>query len=154
MNLKSIGIVTILLFSVMGIFFSCDDDDKKIVYNNLPVESRHFIENYFSGVDVASVEKEDGEPHYKVELANGFVLRFYRNGGWQEVDGNGVEIPGPVLYDLLPGAILTYVAHEYPDASIVEISQHSYGYEVNLETQPEVKLKFNRDGGIITEIVD
>ena len=56
MNLKSIGIVTILLFSVMGIFFSCDDDDKKIVYNNLPVESRHFIENYFSGVDVASVE--------------------------------------------------------------------------------------------------
>lgn len=138
----------------MGIFFSCDDDDKKIVYNNLPVESRHFIENYFSGVDVASVEKEDGEPHYKVELANGFVLRFYRNGGWQEVDGNGVEIPGPVLYDLLPGAILTYVAQEYPDASIVEISQHSYGYEVNLETQPEVKLKFNRDGGIITEIVD
>ena len=135
----------------MGIFFSCDDDDKKIVYNNLPVESRHFIENYFSGVDVASVEKEDGEPHYKVELANGFVLRFYRNGGWQEVDGNGVEIPGPVL---LPGAILTYVAQEYPDASIVEISQHSYGYEVNLETQPEVKLKFNRDGGIITEIVD
>ena len=154
MNLKSIGIVTILLFSVMGICFSCDDDDKKIVYNNLPVESRHFIENYFSGVDVASVEKEDGEPHYKVELANGFVLRFYRNGGWQEVDGNGVEIPGPVLYDLLPGAILTYVAQEYPDASIVEISQHSYGYEVNLETQPEVKLKFNRDGGIITEIVD
>ena len=154
MNLKSIGIVTILLFSVMAIFFSCDDDDKKIVYNNLPVESRHFIENYFSGVDVASVEKEDGEPHYKVELANGFVLRFYRNGGWQEVDGNGVEIPGPVLYDLLPGAILTYVAQEYPDASIVEISQHSYGYEVNLETQPEVKLKFNRDGGIITEIVD
>ena len=154
MNLKSIGIVTILLCSVMGIFFSCDDDDKKIVYNNLPVESRHFIENYFSGVDVASVEKEDGEPHYKVELANGFVLRFYRNGGWQEVDGNGVEIPGPVLYDLLPGAILTYVAQEYPDASIVEISQHSYGYEVNLETQPEVKLKFNRDGGIITEIVD
>ena len=154
MNLKSIGIVTILLFSVMGIFFSRDDDDKKIVYNNLPVESRHFIENYFSGVDVASVEKEDGEPHYKVELANGFVLRFYRNGGWQEVDGNGVEIPGPVLYDLLPGAILTYVAQEYPDASIVEISQHSYGYEVNLETQPEVKLKFNRDGGIITEIVD
>ena len=138
----------------MGIFFSCDDDDKKIVYNNLPVESRHFIENYFSGVDVASVEKEDGESHYKVELANGFVLRFYRNGGWQEVDGNGVEIPGPVLYDLLPGAILTYVAQEYPDASIVEISQHSYGYEVNLETQPEVKLKFNRDGGIITEIVD
>ena len=154
MKLKSIGIVTILLLSVMGIFFSCDDDDKKIVYNNLPVESRHFIENYFSGVDVTSVEKEDGEPHYKVELANGFVLRFYRNGGWQEVDGNGVEIPGPVLYDLLPGAILTYVAQEYPDASIVEISQHSYGYEVNLETQPEVKLKFNRDGGIITEIVD
>ena len=154
MKLKSIGIVTILLVSVMGIFFSCDDDDKKIVYNNLPVESRHFIENYFSGVDVTSVEKEDGEPHYKVELANGFVLRFYRNGGWQEIDGNGVEIPGPVLYDLLPGAILTYVAQEYPDASIVEISQHSYGYEVNLETQPEVKLKFNRDGGIITEIVD
>ena len=154
MKLKSIGIVTKLLFSVMGIFFSCDDDDKKIVYNNLPVESRHFIENYFSGVDVTSVEKENGEPHYKVELANGFVLRFYRNGGWQEIDGNGVEIPGPVLYDLLPGAILTYVAQEYPDASIVEISQHSYGYEVNLETQPEVKLKFNRDGGIITEIVD
>ena len=154
MKLKSIGIVKILLISVIGIFFSCDDDDKKIVYNNLPVESRHFIENYFSGVDVTSVEKEDGEPHYKVELANGFVLRFYRNGGWQEVDGNGVEIPGPVLYDLLPGAILTYVAQEYPDASIVEISQHSYGYEVNLETQPEVKLKFNRDGGIITEIVD
>ena len=105
MNLKSIGIVTILLFSVMGLFFSCDDDDNKIVYNNLQVERRHFIENYFSGVDVASVEKEDGEPHYKVELANGFVLRFYRNGGWQEVDGNGVEIPGPVSYHLLPGAI-------------------------------------------------
>lgn len=154
MKLRSVGITVILLLSVIGISVSCDDDDKKIVYNNLPVESRHFIENYFSGVEVTSVEKEDGEPHYKVELANGFTLKFYKNGGWQEVDGNGVEIPGPALYDLLPGAILTYVAQEYPNASIVEVSQHSYGYEVNLGTQPEVELRFNRDGGIITEIVD
>ncbi|WP_455498734.1 PepSY-like domain-containing protein [Coprobacter sp.] len=154
MKLKSFGMTVILLLSLIGMGISCDDDDKKIVYNNLPVESRHFIENYFAGVEVSSVVKEDGEPHYKVELANGFTLKFYRNGGWQEVDGNGMEIPGPVQYDLLPGAILTYVAQEYPDASIVEMSQHNYGYEVNLGTQPEVELKFNRDGGIITDIVD
>lgn len=145
--------IVALLLSFSGIFLSCDDDDKKIVYNNLPVESRHFIENYFSGIDVTAVEKQDGEPHYKVELANGFVLWFYRNGGWQEVDGNGAYISSAVLYDLLPGAVLTYVAQEYPEASIIEVSQQSYGYEVNLGTQPEVRLKFNREGGIITEIV-
>ena len=74
--------VSVLIMIILGVI-SCSDDDQKISYNKLPELSQQFIETYFEGVIITKVEKKSGEPHYKVDLANGFEVRFFESGEWQ-----------------------------------------------------------------------
>lgn len=145
-----------LLF-LMGVlslaFIACDDDDK-ISFDKLPSQSQQFIDTYFRGVAVTKIEKRIGEPHYKVYLANGFVVKFYRAGGWQEVDGGSTEIPELLLIELLPETIPQYINEQFPAAKIIEISQHDFGYEVELNTVPETEVRFDHDGKVIINIID
>lgn len=127
---------------------SCHDDDK-IDYNDMPEAIHTFINDYFPGTTVTKSEKISGEAHYKVNLSNGFELKFYKEGGWQEIDGNNQPLPQALLYEILPGNVITYVATQYPAASVVEAERHDYGYKIELNTAPEVDLKFDNDGLII-----
>ena len=112
---------------------SCDDD-KRVDYQYLPAAIHQFVDNYFADVQVLKAEEDDDEPRYKLWLSNGFELKFYRDGGWQEVDGN----------------LLTYTATQYPDAGIVEVSRYSWGYQIELNTAPVTEVKFNNDGEVTT----
>lgn len=151
--MKQIRYLVCCVFLLVGmVSFSACDDDEKIKFSDLPSESQSFIDIYFSGVAVNKVEKDDGIARYKVYLNNGFTLKFYKDGGWQEVDGGSQAIFDGILHALLPGSILAYVNQEFPAAAIVEISQHTYGYEVDLNTIPEVDLKFDRDGNLLVVV--
>lgn len=128
---------------------SCDDD-KRVDYQYLPAAIHQFVDNYFADVQVLKAEEEDDEPRYKLRLSNGFELKFYRDGGWQEVDGNLQVLPSALQIGILPGNLLTYTATQYPDAGIVEVSRYSWGYEIELNTAPVTELKFNNDGEVTT----
>lgn len=71
---------------------SCDDDER-VDYQYLPASIHQFVDTYFADVQVVKAEKDDDEPRYKVWLSNGFELKFYSEGGWQEVDGNLQVLP-------------------------------------------------------------
>ena len=71
---------------------SCDDD-KQVDFKTLPASIQEFVGTYFADVKVIKSEKDDEEPRYKVWLSNGFELKFYKDGGWQELDGNWQVLP-------------------------------------------------------------
>ena len=104
---------------------------------------------YFSDVKVVKAEKKNEEPRYKVWLSNGFELKFYKDGGWQKVDGNLQVLPSALQIDILPGNLLTYVATQYPTAEIVEAARYDWGYEVELNTAPLVELEFDNNGNVM-----
>ena len=133
---------------------SCDDDEQKIPFGKLPEVSQQFIETHFSGVAVTKVEKESGEPHYKVYLANGFEVRFFKAGDWQDVDGGDAPIPYTMQIELLPMKIVNYVSENFPAAEMIEMSRHSFGYEIELNTTPETEIRFDKDGNIIVSVIE
>ncbi|HIZ27184.1 PepSY-like domain-containing protein [Barnesiella sp. An55] len=128
---------------------SCDDD-KRVDYEYLPAAIHQFVDNYFADVQVVKAEKDDDEPRYKLWLSNGFELKFYNDGGWQEVDGNLQVLPSALQIGILPGNLLTYTATQYPNAGIVEVSRYSWGYQIELNTVPVIELNFNNDGEVTT----
>ncbi len=137
------------LVVLTGLFaLSSCDDDKRVDYRYLPAAIHEFVDTYFADVQVVKTEEDDDEPRYKVWLSNGFELKFYKEGGWQEVDGNWQVLPSALQIGILPGNLLTYTATEYPDAGIVEAARYSWGYQVELNTAPSIELHFNNDGEI------
>lgn len=138
------------LVVLAGVFaWSSCDDDERVDYRYLPASVHRFVDTYFADVQVVKAEKDDDEPRYKVWLSNGFELKFYSAGGWQQVDGHLQVLPSALQIGILPGNLLTYTATQYPDAGLVEVSRHSWGYEVELNTAPVTELKFNNDGHIV-----
>lgn len=144
--MKKILNIFMVLFALVAMS-SCDDD-KRIDYQHLPAAVQQFVETYFADVRVVKAEEENEEPRYSLWLSNGFELKFYRDGGWQEVDGNLRVLPSALQIGILPGNLLTYTATQYPDADIVEASRYSWGYQVELNTVPTTELRFNNDGEV------
>ncbi len=139
----------ILFAGLVGL--SACDDDERVDYQYLPDAIHQFVSDYFAGVQVVKAEKKaDDEVRYKVWLSNGFELKFYKDGGWREVDGNLQVLPSALQIAVLPGNLLTYVATQYPNSGIIEVARYDWGYEIELNTAPIVELKFNNDGDITT----
>ena len=134
-----------ILFAGLAGLSACDEDER-VDYQYLPVHQ--FVSTYFSDVKVVKAEKKNEEPCYKVWLSNGFELKFYKDGGWQKVDGSLQVLPSALQIDILPGNLLTYVATQYPTAGIVEAARYDWGYEVELNTAPLVELEFDNDGNV------
>lgn len=144
---------SLMLLAGLLIWNSCDDDER-VDYQYLPAAIHRFVDTYFVDVQVIKAEKSDDEPRYGVWLSNGFELKFYSEGGWQEVDGNLQVLPSALQIGILPGNLLSYTATQYPNAGIVEVSRHSWGYEIELNTAPITELKFNNDGHVVVSRED
>ena len=129
--------VVLLLVSAL-VYVSCkEDDDKEIPYGKLPAVSQQFLETYFPNVSVGRIDKSSDEPRYRVTLNNGFGVRFFASGEWQEVDGNGNAIPYSMQLGLLPLKLLNYAGENFPAAEIIVVSRQGAGYEIELNTVPE-----------------
>lgn len=81
-----------ILFAGLAGLSACDEDER-VDYQYLPDSVHQFVSTYFSDVKVVKAEKKNEEPRYKVWLSNGFELKFYKDGGWQKVDGNLQVLP-------------------------------------------------------------
>ncbi len=144
--------IIMVLSAIWGLTACSSDDDSVtevvINYEQLPEQSRTFIESHFTDVQTIRVEKNlipdaDGTV-YEVKLANVFEIDFDADGVWIEVDGNGNPVPTAII----PEAILTYVQSNYPPELFIEsIEKKNYGYRIELSN--DVELKFDSDGGFI-----
>ena len=68
-------LVTVLLGAMAA---ACDDDDKVISENELPVSARTFVSTYFAPAKVATVYKDGSE--YEVMLSDGVRIDFNKSG--------------------------------------------------------------------------
>jgi len=137
-------ILGLLSFSLAFVSCSDDDDDKVISYDELPANAQSFIATHFPDEAKDQVKKDNDS--YDVYLSK-YKVEFNLSGDWDSVDGkrNGQKnvIPQSVLA-LLPDGILTYVAENYPNATIVEVDIEVYGYEITLNNN--IDLEFDKDG--------
>ena len=139
-----------LLVGLLGVgLVACSDNDDdwyEISSGQLPPKAQVFLETYWAGYAVSSMEM-DGHgagTTYEVTLTNGTEFEFDSTGLWVEIDAPmGMALPTGFIH---PG-IINFVSLNFPDQEINEISREYYGYEVELTN--EVELNFNTNGNII-----
>lgn len=106
---------------------------------DLPKEAQAFLAKYFPADEVVKAEKEQARRgmEYEVDLKSGAEVGFRDNGDWKEVKAaRGNAVPA----EIIPAAIAKYVATNFKDQSVVEISRMRGGYEVELSNGTELKL--------------
>ncbi len=136
---KLLFIATLLL-----VMASCDD--KPVVPSQLPQEVQTFIQQNFPGKNITLAQK-DSEwlffTKYDVSLNDGTQVSFDTDNVWDKVEARTSAVPAA----LVPQAIATFVATNYPTVPIVKIDKENYGYEVELAN--ELELKFNEAGALM-----
>lgn len=147
---KTLTILSLILVCLAGAtLWSCSDDDKEsaMTAGQLPENAKTFLNTYYSGVEVAYVnyDKDNGVSTYDVSLANGHKVEFSSTGEWISVEAtHGQTVPA----SLVPAAIAEYVAANYSDLGVNEISRVASGYDVEL-TDETTTLLFNADGSFL-----
>ena len=142
--MKRILFVLATVFS-LGVFNANADNDKIITKEMLPVDAQSFINTYFGELKIsyAKLERDLFENSYEVVFTDGVKLEFNRKGEWEDVDCRYGEVPAAII----PVNIAEYVKAYYPDAKILRIERHRYGYEVKLSNRLE--LTFNKNFRIV-----
>lgn len=137
---KFLRIMPVLLVAVLSIgAWSCsDDDDEPLAVNMLPDQAKQFVTDYFSNAVIVSA-KTDGD-EYVARLSDGVTIDFDKNGVWTDVDAPRGRVLPTGFY---PEAIDNYIAANYTDGGINEISKEARGYDVELVTGVDLVFDIN-----------
>lgn len=131
----------IMLMAILAMLTitACDsDDDEFVEVTELPAAAQTFLSQYFPGLTVKSVEKEkaSGTFYYDVTLADGTEVEFDQAGAWTDVDCKNKAVPSVII----PQAISAYVEANYPGLLIVQIERESYGYDIELSNDLDIRF--------------
>jgi len=120
-------------------------DDRPITVDQLPAAAKTFIKKHFSQDQVveAEMEKNFRSVKYDVKFSSGSEVDFNAKGTWISVDCERSAVPAAII----PAAIKKYVSTKYKGETINKIERETYGYEVELSN--DLELKFNRNGKFI-----
>lgn len=131
------------LFLLLGFFTlnAMASNDQPVSFNNLPQKAQQFINQHFSGVGFLSAKLDDGQ--YEVRLKNGTEIEFTAQGEWKEVDCHTTAVPAAIV----PANITKYVKAQFPNNIIVKISKKYNGYEIELNS--DIELKFDAKGNFL-----
>lgn len=124
---KFLKFIPFLLVAVMAMgFWSCDDDDDKVV-TEIPAAAKTFLATYYPSVEYMAFKDHND---YDVTLANGHKVEFSSTGEWKDVDAPAGQTVPSGFY---PSAIDSYLNDNMDGAGINEISKEKNGnYEVDL----------------------
>lgn len=129
-----LSLVTVGMFASCNKFFFPEADE-------LPANAQQFINQYFSNNNILNIEK-DGST-YDVHLTGNVEIEFYSNGEWKEVDCNNSPVPS----EIIPSEIADFMAQNYPDNFIVQISRNGLYYEIELNNGLEFEFNLNNNNG-------
>lgn len=104
-------------------------------YASLPEDIKTFINTHFKGVSVVEIQLKTIQGVYKINMENGYELKFLAAGEWIEVEApHGKVIPSSMLKTLLPHK--SYATLE-KDNMLNSVEQVNYlptrGYEVGIK---------------------
>ncbi|MDE5900818.1 MAG: PepSY-like domain-containing protein [Muribaculaceae bacterium] len=132
-------IITMMLVAIAASFPTIIFAGTPIDQSELPKAAQTFLSKYFPGDNIRKVEKDRDfrGVEYDVDLVSGAEVDFRDNGDWKDVKAaRGQVVPAAIV----PAAISKYVAANYAEQSIVEISRKRGGYEIELSNGIELKL--------------
>lgn len=138
--MKKLFLLLISVAMVSTIFASCDDNDKFITYEDLPVGAKQFIVNNFGSDNIISVEydRDIKGAEYEVKFNNGAEVNFDKNGNWDEI-----TVPSGINADLVPEKVQTYVQTHHVNASIVSMDKDKREFDVELNNGLELVFDTN-----------
>lgn len=119
------------------------------VDNQVPPQSKEFIDKYFPQSSIVLVEMDDDDndgKEYSVLLNDGTKVEFDLQGEWKRVSRKKTGVPST----LVPKPILQYVKTNYPEDVITKLSRKPYGFKIELSNDEDVR--FNPQGQFIEKI--
>lgn len=148
--MKNLFLSTVAILTLAFTGISCSSDDNNsgetiIGYSELSADCKTFVETYFSEYEILRVEKDihSVDEYYEVKFVGGMQIDLNQSCEWTEVDGNNQPIPTGFVNT----SIVEYVTTNYPTTSIESIDKKSYGFDVDLLNNTE--LRFDSEGNFL-----
>lgn len=146
-----IVVLTLCLLATKNATYA--DDDVNIAYNGLPETSRMFIEKHFSrDSQTREIEYENESGVYKVEMNNGYEIKFNSKGRVIEVDSpKGKSVDEILAKAVLPATIVNKLTSERLLDYIDEIKVlRDGGYLIEIDKYSKNrKMRFDSDGNFV-----
>lgn len=118
--------------------------------DKLPKHAQHFIKKNFPDIAVTSVEREYLDNEYDVEMADGVELTFNLKGDFKEIDApDGYVISTHLAKAILPGRAINFMTGKQLIGSIESIQKVSEGYIVDLVSDDDAELQFDKNGQFV-----
>lgn len=111
--------------------------------DKLPEAAQQMLSEYFPKAKIGMIKVDRHllkKTDYDVKLVNGTKIEFNNAGKWTSVDCKTRAVPE----GLIKKPIRNYVKKNFPDVKIVKIEKKSWGYEIELSD--DVELKFDHIG--------
>lgn len=139
-------VLSILVMALVAVQFAIAGEVITRDANQLPLNARNFINQYFSKPQISRIKIETnilGSKKYEVLLTDRTEIDFDSNGNWTEVDCKKAAVPGA----LVPVSVKEYVKTNFPREIITKIDRGGSGMEVELAN--DYSLKFNSKGKFV-----
>ena len=131
-------------FLIAGLLFGLSVNAQKTVIKKsaLPANAQTFLKTHFSAQEPSYIleDKELVSKEYTVQFVNKTEIEFDGKGNWKEIDGKNSAIPTTII----PKKITSYVKANFAKNKITKIERGTFGYEIKLNNNLE--LKFNSKG--------
>ncbi len=114
---------------------------------DVPQKIVSYVAKHFPNNPIIEFEKDsdDGRVKYEVELRDGTELEFNNRMKVIKIDSDSDSKPLPV--SVIPAPVIRYVKYNFPGSYVVKWEKESYGYEVELNN--DLELKINNRGRLI-----
>ena len=134
--MKKVLLLFVTLFAISASVKA--GDDKPTTMDRIPQKAQQFVKKYFGDKQVAlvTVESEFMDKSYDVTFTNGDVVEFNKRGEWKNIDCKYSAVPDGVI----PTAIQSYVAKNYPNAKVKQLERDRKDYDVELTNGWEIKF--------------
>lgn len=128
-----------LLVCVAGLFTACDDD-RIILFTQIPSAGQATVQQYFDVANIAycKLDRELFGNKYEVHFNDGKEIVFKRDGSLYKIDCQYEAVPAP----LVPEIVRQQCTAAFPQAFIVEWAKDDWGWKAELSNRLEIK--FNR----------
>ena len=143
--MKRITLIITAFVCLLTTAVVCHAGDTPIPAAKLPAAALAFVQKNFPDNAIVYAEKDTEflKTTYEVRFADGTKLKFDKNGEWDKVDCQMTAVPAAIV----PSAIQQYVNTTFADALVVKIDKESYGY--NVELSNDIDLKFSHNEKLI-----
>ncbi len=133
----SITAILIAAFSVVAMA----GDRNSAYLSQLPTTAQKTIKKNFSHIKISKVSGKRAafSKNYEVTFANGYKLKFDKDGNWTSIDCKRDAVPS----HLIPSQISRYMKKNHRGARINKIEKDKNKWEINLSNGLEVTFDKN-----------